>query len=69
MMNGYEKQDLDDDSFGAKGGIVQAFDAFRTYLHPRPTALAPTDSHDALQPRRNHNTSRGQRGAASGQSP
>lgn len=37
MMNGYEKNDLDDDSFGAKGGIVQAFDAFRTYLHPRPT--------------------------------
>jgi hypothetical protein len=29
MMNGYEKQDLDDDAFGAKGGIVSAFDAFR----------------------------------------
>jgi hypothetical protein len=28
MMNGYEKHDLDDDSFGAKGGIVSAFDAF-----------------------------------------
>ncbi|KAJ4302330.1 hypothetical protein N0V88_002474 [Collariella sp. IMI 366227] len=28
-MNGYnEKRDLDEDSFGAKGGIVSAFDAF-----------------------------------------
>lgn len=29
MMNGYEKRDLDDDAFGAKGNIVSAFDAFR----------------------------------------
>ncbi|KAK3685902.1 endoplasmic reticulum vesicle transporter-domain-containing protein [Podospora appendiculata] len=28
MMNGYEKHDLDDDAFGAKGSIVSAFDAF-----------------------------------------
>lgn len=28
MMNGYEKHHLDDDAFGAKGGIVSAFDAF-----------------------------------------
>lgn len=26
---GYEKRALDEDNFGAKGGIVQAFDAFR----------------------------------------
>jgi len=29
MMNGYEKHELDEDTFGAKGGIVSAFDAFR----------------------------------------
>jgi hypothetical protein len=29
-MNGYEKSDLDDELFGAKGGsVVSAFDAFR----------------------------------------
>lgn len=29
-MNGYEKQHLDDDTFGASSGnIVSAFDAFR----------------------------------------
>ncbi|KAK5992175.1 ER-derived vesicles protein ERV41 [Cladobotryum mycophilum] len=27
-MSGFEKQDLDDDNFGAKGSIVSAFDAF-----------------------------------------
>lgn len=30
MMNGMdEKRSLDEDDFGAKGGIVSAFDAFR----------------------------------------
>lgn len=34
-MNGYdEKQHLNEDDFGAKGGIVAAFDAFRTLLSP-----------------------------------
>ena len=28
-MNGFEKHDLDEDAFGAKGSIVSAFDAFR----------------------------------------
>jgi len=28
-MNGYEKHDVDEDAFGAKGNIVSAFDAFR----------------------------------------
>lgn len=31
MMNGYEKREMDDDAFGAKGNIVSAFDAFRTH--------------------------------------
>lgn len=36
-MNDYdEKRHLDDDSFGAKGGIVSAFDAFRTSLPHHP---------------------------------
>lgn len=31
MMDGMEKHDFDEDSFGAKSGnIVSAFDAFRT---------------------------------------
>ena len=30
MMNGYEKHELDNDPFAAKGNIVSAFDAFRT---------------------------------------
>lgn len=34
-MNGFEKQELNDDDFGAQGSIVSAFDAFRTpCLHP-----------------------------------
>lgn len=28
-LNGFKDHNLDDDSFGAKGGIVSAFDAFR----------------------------------------
>lgn len=28
-LNGFKEQNLDDDAFGAKGGIVSAFDAFR----------------------------------------
>lgn len=31
MMNGYEKHQLDEDAFGAKGSIVSAFDAFRMF--------------------------------------
>lgn len=29
-MDGFEKSSLNEDDFGAKGGIVSAFDAFRT---------------------------------------
>lgn len=32
MMSHYEKHGLDEDNFGAKGGIVSAFDAFRMSL-------------------------------------
>jgi len=34
-MDGFEKHGLNDDDFGAKGGIVSAFDAFRTATHSR----------------------------------
>jgi len=30
-MNGFKDHGLDEDNFGAKGGIVSAFDAFRTW--------------------------------------
>jgi hypothetical protein len=30
-MNGYEKQSLEEDNFGAKGSVVSAFDAFREF--------------------------------------
>ena len=33
-MNGFKDQDLNDDDFGAKGDIVSAFDAFRTFSRP-----------------------------------
>lgn len=40
-MNGYdEKRHLDDDAFGAKGGIVSAFDAFREFV-PAPVPCCP----------------------------
>lgn len=46
-MNGYndEKRQLDDDAFGAKGSIVSAFDAFRTFFPSfvlQPTHSLPT---------------------------
>lgn len=40
MMNGYdEKRHLDEDSFGAKGNIVSAFDAFRMPIPHPPTSI------------------------------
>ncbi len=30
-MNGYEKSGFNEDDFAAKGSIVSAFDAFRTF--------------------------------------
>jgi hypothetical protein len=34
-MDGFEKQSLNEDDFGAKSGIVSAFDAFRTATHSK----------------------------------
>jgi len=43
MMNGYEKREMEDDTFGPKGSIVSAFDAFRKH-RPLPTSrsMSPT---------------------------
>jgi hypothetical protein len=39
-MDGFEKTSLEEDNFGASGGIVKAFDAFRMAL---PAQLLPRE--------------------------